>query len=172
MSHWWFVTSSFGLLPILKSTGLGFSIKLKGIFQLWISIMLWVNSYFMPTQPTRIWKIFVALLTDVFFYVPEFCESFPTNITYQFWWYQIPAWSKVECNALSWDFRKTLVNTRNWAQKWFFSNIFFQCYISLAISELINRSSSINLIYYTFLRVVSIKSYSNFCKNFSFDFYL
>ena len=34
------------------------------------------------------------------------------------------------------------------------------------------RQTRIDLIYYTFLRVISIRSYFDFCKNFKFSFYL
>ena len=42
--------------------------------------------------------------------------------------YQIPAWSKTECNALSWDFTKFFVNKTNWTQNWTFFNIFIQLF--------------------------------------------
>ena len=80
---------------------------------------------------------------------------------------QILAWSEVECNALSWDFtNQNKLSTKLNFFQYFHSNVHF----ARRFFEEIYRSSSIHLIYYTFLRDFPIKSYFHFWTKIIFNF--
>ena len=62
-----------------------------------------------------------------------------------------------------------LENKNKLNQNW---NIFVKILIQLEFCMKMQHKSRIDLIYYTFLSVISIKSYVDFCKYFSFNFHL